>query len=366
MAARFCALALLLVARAGAASETARAVRPRPCPPPSSRRYVALGALATRLDVPLSTDEVGAVHRLGRGRRQVAVTAGVDAALVGSELVHLRRPVAVHYGRAYVPRALVPSIERLLGKREEEPPPPPPPPSEARYIRRVCVDPGHGGKDPGACPRGTGIQEKDLVLSASRLLASELRRRGFEVVMTRDSDVFLELEERPAVAARKRADLFVSVHMNWIAKPSIQGVELFYCTGGKYDPAARAEEAQRAGQRPPDCDVGGHADLPPHANQAVLEMLFEEYGRESRELAEELERAFGRAGIRVHSTRSAGYRVLRLSRTPAVLVELGFLSNRGERRLLQQSWYQKKLVKALADGIEAYRDRLAATGGFSH
>jgi N-acetylmuramoyl-L-alanine amidase len=94
-------------------------------------------------------------------------------------------------------------------------------------------------------------------------------------------------------------------------------------------------------------------------------MLFEEYRRESLELAEALRRAFASAGCRVRSVRAANLRVLRLAEMPAVLVELGFLTNRWEERQLRTRAYRERLVRALADGIEAFRDTVARTEGFS-
>jgi len=367
---------LLVVGAAGAAMASDHVVRVRPgaAPRPSGRRYACLNDVARQLGLELAADELTGVRRLRRGGRQVAVVPGVAAVLVGSELVGLDDEVVVHYGRVYVPRAILSRIEGLFRgvARRSEPAGPPKKGTPAvvpkrvhppRYVRRVCIDPGHGGKDPGAYRRGR-YREKDLVLPVSRMLAAELRRRGLEVVMTRERDVFVELNERPAIAARKGADLFVSIHMNSIAKSWIRGVEIFYCDG-KYDPMGLAAEASRAGRRAAPEDVAGASLLPAGVNQTVLEMLFEEYHRESAELAEALDAAFSRAGCRVRSTRSAGYRVLRLAEMPAVLIELGFLTNRSEERLLKSSWYQRRLAQAIADGIESFRRRLAQTRGFS-
>jgi len=94
----------------------------------------------------------------------------------------------------------------------------------------VCIDPGHGGKDPGAMSKW-GLREKDVVLSTAGLLEDELKSRGFDVRLTRSSDVFIELEDRPAVASRTGCDLFVAIHANAIRDPSYRGIEIYYWYG---------------------------------------------------------------------------------------------------------------------------------------
>jgi len=338
---------------------------------PSSLRYALLNDVARRLEARVVSDTGAGTFSIEREGRRVVVVPGVGAALVGSRVVVLSREVVARYGRVYVPRSVVGEIERYLRGREPEPAPEKPTPVPSvrrgvgadRLVRRVCIDPGHGGKDPGAVSRW-GLREKDVVLSLSRRLASELRSRGFEVVMTRTSDVFIELNDRPAIAARRGADVFVSIHANACSRPSVDGVEIFHCDG-RYDPVAMAAAARSAGRGPDAEDVGGPVGLNAGGSQAVLEMLFEEYHRESRLLSSSLERSFVRSGRRVHSTRTAGYRVLRLAEMPAVLVEVGFLTNRADERRLRTSSFQQQTVRAIASGMEAFRDAVVRTHGYS-
>ena len=346
-------------------------VRPRLAPRPSSRRYVPLDAVAREVRAVVDVDPRTCVHRVSRGRLAVAVVPGVAAMLVGPRLVELDREAIARYSRAYVPAGAVAAIRRYFeaAAPAAAPPlvrPPPTPPSgpTPSYLVRICIDPGHGGKDPGGISRRR-LYEKHVVLPTSELLAAELRKRGFQTVMTRDRDVFIELEDRPAIAARHGADAFVSVHANIIANRSIHGAEIFY-SSTQYDAPARAAAAARAGRKPPPEDVGGPKALPPGASQAVLEMLFEEYHRESRELAYALRGAFQGAGIHVHSVRSCNFKVLRLSETPAVLVEVGFLTNRAEEAKLRTTSYRQKLARVIADGIQAYRRTLERSRGLSN
>jgi len=304
---------------AAGATVRARVAHPRIVPQPSTRHYTSFRTLANRLGASAELDELTGVHRLRRGERVAAVVPGVSWALLGSELRALDDEVVVRYGWAYVSRSLASRIERYFGtKPRQRPPvqPVPPTPPTPRAVT-VCIDPGHGGRDPGAISRW-GLQEKDVVLPLCRMLVSELGERGYKVVMTRDSDVFVELEQRPALAARKGADLFLSIHANAASRASVHGIELFYWDG-------------RNG-------VGSAATR-----------------RKGVELTEALKRAFQSVGLRVRSVRAAGYRVLRFARMPATLVEVGFLTNRAEERQLRSYGYRRRVVRAIADGVEAYR-----------
>jgi N-acetylmuramoyl-L-alanine amidase len=214
------------------ATVRARVAHPRIAPRPSSLHYTSFSTLAARLGASVELDELTGVHRLRRGERVAAVVPGVSWALVGSELRALDDEVVVRYGWAYVPRSLASRLERYFGRKPSERPvvEPVPPKPPTRQVVTVCIDPGHGGRDPGAISRW-GLKEKDVVLPLSRMLASELGERGYEVVTTRDSDAFVELEQRPAMAERSGADLFVSIHANAMSKSSVHGIEIFSWDG---------------------------------------------------------------------------------------------------------------------------------------
>jgi len=296
-------------------------------PVPSSSRLACLTDVARRANASLATDEVTGVVTLERAGRRVAVAPGVGAALLGSRLVVLGSEVVGRYGRAYVPRSLERDIEAYLTGREPETKPrttagqTKPPGTQGKTplaIPRVCIDPGHGGRDPGAVSRW-GLREKEVVLSTAILLATELRGRGFEAVLTRDDDTFTELNDRPAVAARRRADLFVAVHVNAIRDSSFRGIEIFY---------------------PLTQDGGGPG-----------------VRRQSAELAEAMRHSFSAAGFTVRKLQARDLRVLKLAEMPAVLLELGFLTNRAEEQQLRSSAHRQRLARAIADGVERFCGR---------
>lgn len=223
-------------------------------------------------------------------------------------------------------------------------------------VRRIVIDPGHGGKDPGAISP-TGIKEKDLTLRISRLLAAELRRQGSEVHLTRDRDVFLALEERTAIANSKDADLFISVHVNSAPNRQARGVETYVL-----DMLASDDEAMRVAARENASSARSFSDL-----QGIIQQLLNHTKlQESIQLAEHvhqttvttLRRAYdGRISDR--GVRRAPFVVLVGARMPAVLVEVGFMSNPEEERLLTDEQYLNRLAQGIAAGIGEYADNLS-------
>lgn len=296
----------------------------------SSARYECLNDLAKRQGARASWDETAGVFRAQLGDRQVAAAPGVAAALLGPRLVFLGDEVLVRYGRVYVPRWLARDIAAYLAgtwtPRPDRPdavlppptpPTPPTPPVRPRTVGKVCIDPGHGGRDPGAISKW-GLQEKEVVLATARLLKEELKSRGFDARLTRDGDTFIELEDRPAIASQTGCDVFVAVHANAIRDPSYRGLEIFYWYGSW----SAASAASR---------------------------------REGVELAEAIKRAAEREGLTVRNMRGADYKVLRYAKVPATLVEIGFLTNRAEEQALRTRAYRRRVARAIAEGIDAYR-----------
>ena len=198
-------------------------------------------------------------------------------------------------------------------------------------VSRVVIDPGHGGKDPGTTGSKLKKQEKEIVLQVARRLQAVLAAKGYAVSLTRTDDTELSLARRPAIAAARRADVFVSIHANFVAAPSVRGVESFrLCPQGTASTYGGTTNAVARTGNGNDC-------------------------RNTR-LAYEVQKGMVQAtGAADRGVRQASFSVLREAACPAALVEIGFMSNPAEERLLGSAAYQAKIAAGIADGIDRYK-----------
>jgi N-acetylmuramoyl-L-alanine amidase len=227
----------------------------------------------------------------------------------------------------------------------------------------IVLDPGHGGKDPGA-KSARGLLEKDVVLHIARDLAKRLERDGYRVVLTRDGDVFVPLNERTACANKTRAALFVSIHANASRNHKASGIETYYLSNTN-DRAtirlARMENhlAYMAGVRPESSDV----------SYIVSDMIQRYKVGESRHFARLIQRSLvERTRVRHPSVSDLGvkpgpFAVLVGAGMPAVLVEVSFLSNSEEGKRLEDESYREALVEGIWKGITQFglASRIAST-----
>ena len=228
----------------------------------------------------------------------------------------------------------------------------------------VVIDPGHGGKDPGAIGR-RGTREKDITLAVARRLKRILEASGkVRVILTRDRDRFITLGERARIANRAHADLFVSLHCNKARSRSAKGAETYFLSAARTQWERAVANLENGalrfeGVQPPDTT----GDLVAYV---LSDMAQAQFLKESQQLALAVQTQLARAlNLRDRGVKQAGFYVLTGAYMPAILVEMGFLSNRQEENLLRQGWYQEKLAKAIARGILNFlrqRSTLSATG----
>lgn len=226
-------------------------------------------------------------------------------------------------------------------------------------VRRIVVDAGHGGHDPGAIgPRR--VREKDVTLAMARKLARKLEAAGFEVVLTRKDDRYLALEERTAIANTARGDLFVSIHANANPKRRMSGVESYFLNTDSDRYAARLAARENG------LDLGdGEAEVA----RILTDLGAKASAGASRKLARMVQREVT-AGVRARvgdvrdlGVKSALFYVLLGARMPAVLVETAFISNRDEERRLASPRYQDEVAAGIARAVSAFArsgDRVAA------
>jgi N-acetylmuramoyl-L-alanine amidase len=228
-------------------------------------------------------------------------------------------------------------------------------------IKCIVIDPGHGGHDTGTIS-GSGLREKDLVLDVARRLRSYIKSKypGIEVVMTRETDRFVALEERTAVANSRHADLFISVHANASLSRGASGVETFFVSPD------RAKEPREPGKTVAELMSQAVATTPAEGDSAKPEPIVASVRvgnrvAESRELARYIQaglvRGIGAASPRTAANRGvkhAAFAVLVGSAMPSVLAEISFISNPRDEALLQTSQFRERIAASLFAGLNGY------------
>lgn len=225
---------------------------------------------------------------------------------------------------------------------------------DVAQIKRIVIDPGHGGKDPGAVgPKG--LLEKDVVLAVGQKLGQILEKEyNMEVIFTRDKDVYMPLEERTAIANSNKADLFISIHANASRRKAARGIETYILNW------TTDEESMRVAARENNLSLAKMKEV-----QSELQMILNDLERDNKK-GESMKLAYNVQNLIISSliqdynrvidlgVKQALFYVLVRAEMPSVLVEISFISNREEEKLLSQKKYRDKIAEAIAKGVGAY------------
>jgi N-acetylmuramoyl-L-alanine amidase len=233
--------------------------------------------------------------------------------------------------------------------------------AEAERFDTVVIDAGHGGSDVGA--KGfSGTFEKDVALAVARNLAVRLRARGLKVVMTRDADVRVPLEQRTAIANDTRGDLFVSIHANASADTTIHGSETYFLALEASDSGAagvaQRENSAFAAEAGPEIDALSDPFI------ALLgDMISTEHLDESSAFAQRVQQELARMPVRSRGVKQALFVVLSGVQMPAALVEIGFVTHRGDEGVMNGTSGRKAIVEALEKAVIEFGERYDARRG---
>lgn len=223
-------------------------------------------------------------------------------------------------------------------------------------LRLIVLDAGHGGHDSGAVGP-TGLAEKDLVLDVTRRVARLAGRElGVKVLLTREGDTFVPLRERTSFANRERADLFISIHANAHRSNASEGVETYFLSSEATDSEARqvaALENSVVQLEKPAEGGRGRADM---VRAILWDLAQSEFQAESSRLAEVVQDSMTRA-LRIpnRGVKQAGFYVLGGAAMPAILIEIGFVSNPREERRLRDGRYREEIARAILAGLAEYK-----------
>ena len=231
----------------------------------------------------------------------------------------------------------------------------PMPPRKPMPPRLLMIDPGHGGRDPGAIGI-SGTHEKDVTLDVARRMADALSGKpGITAKLTRDEDVFLPLEERARIGREARADLFLSVHADSAPNRAARGLSVYTLSEKASD-----DFSKQLADHENEADLMGGMDLPP-ADKEVAAILFDLTARRTRNTAQHAKASFVQAmghnwRLLERPMRAANFAVLRAPDVPSMLVETGFLSNPKDEEILRQPLQRMKIAQLMAKDLGAILD----------
>ena len=231
--------------------------------------------------------------------------------------------------------------------------------SKAKTINKkkiIVLDPGHGGKDPGAIGY-SGVYEKNITLAMAKELKVILEKEGYKVHLTRSTDIFIPLRDRVKIARKYNADLFMSIHADSAVNRSAKGLSVYTLseTASDKEAAALAERENKA-------DVVAGLNLLEHSKEVsdiLINLAQRETMNRSSEFASFMVQEMRKSvKLRDNTHRFAGFAVLKAPDVPSVLLEMGYLSNRTEERLLKQKDYRRKLAVSTSKAVEKYFDNM--------
>jgi N-acetylmuramoyl-L-alanine amidase len=328
---------------------------------------------------------------LDRGGKTASVVPGTGFVYLGKSVEFLQTRVVTDGGDALLPPD---AVDLLIGYFFEKPlrwsydggvftvqeaPVPPSRPSAQDQqgakpaggsrqfdVRAVVIDAGHGGKDPGGVGHG-GVKEKDIVLEVALELQRELKKRlgDREIIVTRDKDVFLTLEERSEIANRiepEKNPVYVSIHANVSLDVKADGFESYFLSQESYDETAREVASMENSVLSFEMDNYGS-----YLKDIINRILDIEYRRESNVLAGNIQQglsvSLGKEGDR--GVKSAFFYVLKAVKMPSVLVEVGFVTNRDEVKKMLTPEHRKRVARGIAEGITDFVNTFRRTEGFT-
>ncbi len=282
---------------------------------------------------------------------------GSDLVLYDNQVCDLKSPIIVHQGMIMVPKSFDSLFSgKTLSYAEVKPK------AGSFSIRRIVIDAGHGDHDPGAIGY-KGIQEKDIVLDIAKRLKKVLVAEGIEVLLTRDTDIFLPLKKRSDIANKAKADFFISIHANAAEARSAYGFEAYFLSTA-YDDFSKAVQIRENAviKYEENADYKKSNDL----NATLWDMILSENRIESIEMANAIAGQLKKSlKLRIRYVKGAKFYVLKGAQMPAVLLEVGYLTNSEEGARLNNPYYRQMLAESIAEGINRYRKIFELSDGFS-
>jgi N-acetylmuramoyl-L-alanine amidase len=316
-----------------------------PVTPPAPSGPVSLKSLTKNIDT--EWDMIAQIAVLNADEHTARLRIDSDVVLFDDHLVRLSDEVKMIDSEVIVPPDFydkviqpltVPAKRFSITKKER-----------MIRVREIVIDAGHGGKDPGAIS-SSNLKEKDVVLDIAKKTAALLRKDGIKVRMTRDRDEFITLERRTEIASKQQVDMFISIHANANKTRSISGLEVYVLR-----PQGRDFKEKQIQKNYHHLFSELKMESKGDVSQIIGDMLDQRKSAASERLADIIGKQIARsAKAQNRGVREAGFFVLRNTIIPAVLIEVGYLTNPREAALLEDSSYREKIAKGIAKGIISY------------
>ena len=312
----------------------------------SSQKEITLKDVCKRNGVFWQWDSVAQVATLEYRGAKAEVLVGSDLVIVNNERVTLNAPVRVARSTVIVPADFQSKvISRLRQKMTVQKG------HGITKIREIIIDAGHGGKDPGAIGR-SGEHEKKIVLDISKRLKRILQDKGIKVIMTREGDQFISLQKRTEIASRSKADLFVSIHANSSPSRGIHGLEIYTAKHLKFN--ERNADQRKINQRLTFSHLAMEQGRP-ELNRIVSDMMYTHKQAQAEALAKQVAKKTAKSlKTKNRGEKKSRFFVVKNTLIPAVLIEVGFLTNPKESKLLQTGTYRQRVARGIAESILDY------------
>jgi N-acetylmuramoyl-L-alanine amidase len=283
-------------------------------------KYVSLHQWARIKGFALDWDKRNKIVHLRSNTTRLSFVVNSKRATINTVTVWLCSPLSVHHEALYVSERDVYKTLNPLLYPDKLP--------KGKQIRTIVIAPGHGGKDPGNMVNK--FQEKTYTLLMAKALKDVLVASGFKVMLTRETDLFVDLEPQAAIARRAKADLFISVHYNAVADVEPRGVETFSLTPAG---AISTNGGTPSSRSPGNKTDSWNLSLAHEVHKSILQ----------------------RTDLEDRGLRRAGFMVLREIDMPGILIEGGFMSNPGDAKKIFSAEHRKVMARAIADGVLSFK-----------
>ena len=310
--------------------------------------YIPLVGLCNKYDIEWKWDSFAQTITLRKGGNEAKFLIDSPVVLINGGLEVINPPAKFYRGSLVIPLIFRDKIieefieSEPIGKQRESF-------DFRRYkINKIVIDPGHGGRDPGAIGC-SGLKEKDINLDISKRLKKILEDEGIKVIMTRNRDTLVSLKKRVDIANRSGADLFISIHTNANRSKRLRGFEIYYLAKQSDD----IRRAQITAKRNISKFSNMSMDKTSEDLRVILwDMIYTENQAESIRLAKDIFLVVSKEfSLNNRGLKSANFYVLKYTQIPSILIEVGYISNPYEEKKLKDFHYRQNIVEALAKGI---------------